>query len=483
MGKTSLSDPDHLLERFYARDRSWDGKFFVGVTSTGIYCLPSCPARKPHRRNVRLFADRDSAESEGFRPCLRCRPDHFSAGFDPALERLEAAVGRMRGEPGQFHDVADLATAAGVSRSSLHELVRVHYHASPATLLRRARVDLAARRLLLSRASMLDIAEEAGFESSSTFHANFRDVLGMTPGDYRRLSRDDRWTIALPRRFRAGDVARMAGRDPLSPCDRADGLTVWKRLRSDRGPVELRLDFDGTNATVSAAAKHRLSSDERAALHASVMTLCGFSTETDSFERRAASDAEVFRLLGDRRGVRIPGTATLFEAIAWSIIGQQVNLAFAFKLRRAMIEACAAVNGGDQAHPTADDVAALDYADLTSRQFSSRKAEYLIDTARLIAGGTLELETLRESSATTARKSLLAVRGIGEWSANYIMLRGLGLNDCVPIGDSALRSSLRRFFALEEPPDADAVGRLMRPFAPHRSLATFHLWMSGGEPA
>jgi 3-methyladenine DNA glycosylase/8-oxoguanine DNA glycosylase len=124
-------------------------------------------------------------------------------------------------------------------------------------------------------------------------------------------------------------------------------------------------------------------------------------------------------------------------------------------------------------------VARLDYADLTARQFSRRKAEYLIDSARLIAAGTLDAESLPDAPPDVVRERLMAIRGFGAWSTNYVMMRGCGFPDCVPLGDTGLTSGLQSFFGLPKRPDANETLALMEPFVPYRSLATFHLWMLG----
>jgi len=126
--------------------------------------------------------------------------------------------------------------------------------------------------------------------------------------------------------------------------------------------------------------------------------------------------------------------------------------------------------------PTPAAIARLEPADLRAWQYSRSKAEYLIGAARLIVAGTLDLAGLPGMSATRAERSLLAVRGLGPWSVNYVMMRSLGFADCVPLGDTGVTSGLRTLFKLEERPDIDATRRLMTVFSPHRSLATAHLW-------
>jgi AraC family transcriptional regulator of adaptative response / DNA-3-methyladenine glycosylase II len=163
--------------------------------------------------------------------------------------------------------------------------------------------------------------------------------------------------------------------------------------------------------------------------------------------------------------------------LLWSIIGQQINFAFACQLRRRLIEhAGIALGNGLYAPPTPQAVAALTIDDLLPLQFSRSKADYVIATSRLIANGKLDLDALRSMSATRAERTLLAIRGLGPWSVNYIMMRALGFPDCVPLGDTGVTTGLLALLKLDERPDIDATKRLMTVFSPYRSLATTHLW-------
>jgi 3-methyladenine DNA glycosylase/8-oxoguanine DNA glycosylase len=265
----------------------------------------------------------------------------------------------------------------------------------------------------------------------------------------------------LPRPYPAKYVLRAVGRDPESRCERVVGSTIIKPLAF--GTLTILLERGAARCRVDRPC------DPDDARNVAVRLL-GLTTDPRPFERRHTD------LVEGRRGLRIPLTATVFEAIAWAIVGQQVNLAFAFKLRRALVE-LASGKGDLVPHPEAAQVAKLDYADLTARQYSRRKAEYLIDTARLIAGGALDAEGLPGRRPEEVRERLLAVRGFGEWSTNYVMMRGCGFENCLPLGDTGLTTSLQRFFRLDVRPGRAETEQLMRQFEPYRSLATFHLWM------
>lgn len=265
--------------------------------------------------------------------------------------------------------------------------------------------------------------------------------------------------IALPRDFTPRFALRYMSRDPESESERGDARSFAKALLIDGKPTVVRVDFADGHARVSSAMR-------RAAVEPTVLRLLGLPFDPVPFEAKHG------KLVGPRRGMRVPQTATVFESIVWAICGQQVNLAFAFKLRRAVIELAGKKIDGMRAHPEPESVARLDYDDLTRRQFSRRKAEYLIDVAR----SGMEFEALRDARLTTP-DSLLTIRGFGVWSANYVMMRGCGFADCVPVGDSGLTTSLQEFYRLDTRPDAEKTLALMKRFAPYRSLATFHFWM------
>jgi AraC family transcriptional regulator of adaptative response / DNA-3-methyladenine glycosylase II len=207
-----------------------------------------------------------------------------------------------------------------------------------------------------------------------------------------------------------------------------------------------------------------------------VIGLLGLDEDAAAFSR-LAKKLGLARLVAGRGELRISRTPSIFDGLLWSIIGQQINFAFACLLKRRLVErAGTQLADGLFAPPTAAAVAALDPAELLPLQFSRQKANYVIDTARLIVGGKLDLDALPMMSATRAERTLLAIRGLGPWSVNYLMMRSLGFPDCVPLGDTGVTSGLQSLFKLDERPNIDGTRRLMAIFSPYRSLATAHLW-------
>src|SRR5438105_1541478 len=186
--------PATMYARVLESDSSYNGRFFLGVTSTGIYCLPGCRARKPRLENARFFPTCEAARAAGLRACRKCHPDDFARGADPVLEDIEMLISEIRLRPSNFADSRAIVRRSGFGSTRLFELFRQHYHTTPADLLLRARIE-AAKKLLVavasdcaaSASSILEIAIMAGFESVSVFHENFRRLTGMTPAAYREL--------------------------------------------------------------------------------------------------------------------------------------------------------------------------------------------------------------------------------------------------------------------------------------------------------
>lgn len=175
------------LARMYAADPASDGRFITGVLSTGIYCLPSCPARKPKAENVVFFDEERDARAAGFRPCKRCRPDDFYAGRDHDFELLNGLLDRLRRRPASFPTVASLAECAGIGPSKLHQLSRRYLDTTPAELMHQARIR-AARELLKRGDAATDVAFAVGYASVSAFYRRFKQSTGQTPSAFARRS-------------------------------------------------------------------------------------------------------------------------------------------------------------------------------------------------------------------------------------------------------------------------------------------------------
>ena len=454
-----------------ARSGKFNGKFIIGVLSTGIYCLPSCPARQPKPENVRLFTTEAEAKAAGLRACKRCRPDLYYRGEDENIALFEGLAGRVSAAPHDFADASALARAAGVAATKLGDLFRDHAHLAPAAWLRRQRVRQAAGELLAGRDRIAEIGFGAGFESESVFHRQFVSQMRMTPGAYRALDGAQVFLLHLPPGYRAQEILAYHARDPEGVSERSEGNRIWKALHTDDGPAVLEIAIEKEGAWVRVHAETKLGRAAMASLHAAALRMLSLTYDVTPFETRHAG------FVARRRGLRLPLLPTGFDALCWGIIGQQINVKFATTLRRDFIRLAGEKIGDMVTHPTPARVADLDVAALHGRRFSRSKASYLIDAAAAVTKGALNVEGLADGSAVAAENRLTAQRGIGTWTARYVLLRG-GFADAAPVGDSALATALQRLHNLPERPGPDHTAQLMSAFAPHRSLATMHLWSS-----
>jgi len=471
-----------MLESFLARERGQDRRFVAGVRTTGIYCVASCPARKPRPENVEIFATAAAATAAGYRPCRRCRPDLVAAGRDPERETVEEVWDAMRTAPGDFPDLGAVVARSGYGKTRLGELFRIHRHETVVGALVRARVAWAAAELLRApRRRVLDVALDAGFESSSTFHDAFRRELGTTPVSWRRAADAQVTAFTLPGDFRLADAMAFCARDPESPAERWDGRVLQKAfVHHDGRPVVLELAFARGAVTVRAhgAVRGRVgrwSPEEIGAFHGLARHLLGLPTDAAAFARRARRVPGGAAMVRGGEGLRLARTASLGEALVWAVVGQQVTVAFAARCRRALVARLGRpAPGGMLAHPDGAALAGADAAVFRAAQLSRGKGATLHAVAAALTAG--DLDDLGAGSAVAAEQRLLAIRGVGPWTAQYALMRGLGFADCAPVGDAGLAAGVQGLLGLEGRACREQIGDFLSPFAPSRTLACAHVW-------
>src|SRR5258706_653850 len=397
--------------RAEARKGKFDGKFILGVMTTGIYCLPSCAARPPKPQNVRLFTTEAEAKAAGLRACKRCRPDLYYKGEDENVALFDGLAARVANRPEEFSDASALAKGAGVSLTKLGDLFRDHAHLAPASWLRRTRVKRAAAELLAGRDKVAEIGFGAGFESESVFHRQFLSQMRMTPGAYRALDGAAVFMLQLPPLYRAKEILAYHARDPQSVSEKSEGNRIWKALHTQEGPAVLEISIEPSQALAQQAwirvhAERKFSRDSMAGLHAASREILSLTNDVAQFETPHP------QFVKNRRGLRMPLLPTGFDALCWGIIGQQINVKFAASLRREMVELAGEKIGDMRAHPTPERVADIDASALAARRYSGSKAKYLIGAAQAVAAGKLDIENLGDGSAIAAGKALTAQHGI-----------------------------------------------------------------------
>ncbi|TFW14955.1 DNA-3-methyladenine glycosylase family protein [Duganella callida] len=287
------------------------------------------------------------------------------------------------------------------------------------------------------------------------------------------------YTLALPADYRVGDVLSFHRRDAESIAEQVAPERLRKGVLLEGVPVVLDLALSPASASVNVDADGKLSKAAQEQAREAVLNILGLRIDPAPFSAFVKKD-QLFAALARRQpGLRIVQSATVFEALTWAIIGQQINLSFAIALRRTFILLAGRQHSsGLWCYPDARSAAALSLDDLTSRKFSRAKAETLLRLAQLITAGELQLDLTSANSIEQISAALLAVKGIGPWTVNYGLLRGYGYADCSLHGDVAVRAALQTLLGDAERPDIKRTEEILARYSPHRTMAAAHLWAS-----
>ncbi|WP_374359323.1 DNA-3-methyladenine glycosylase [Pseudoduganella danionis] len=290
-------------------------------------------------------------------------------------------------------------------------------------------------------------------------------------------------TLKLPPHYRLQDVLAFHRRDSESVAEQVGEQSLRKGLLLDGRAALLSIEFDAAHAPGSARYQLELDGSASAAaqkqLDDVLRGVLGLRLDPQPFCDFAAADPLFGPLTRAQPGLRVVQSATLFEALTWAIIGQQINLSFAIALRRTLIQQAGRQHSsGLWCYPDAAAVAALEVEALTSRKFSRAKAETVLRLARLVADGSLVLELSSSNGIEQVSEALLAVKGIGPWTVNYGMLRGYGYADCSLHGDVAVRAALQHLLGEDSKPDLARTEQILARYSPHRTMAAAHLWAS-----
>jgi DNA-3-methyladenine glycosylase II len=279
--------------------------------------------------------------------------------------------------------------------------------------------------------------------------------------------------IPLPSGYRVADVLAFHARDAEGVAEQTTVTGFRKGVMLDGVPVLFDMTFTPAEARCTLAADGPLPDAAADALPG----MLGLCIDPVPFAAAVRDDPLLGPLVARTPGLRIVQAASVFEALTWAIIGQQINLSFAIALRRTLIlQAGRQHSSGLWCYPEAADVAALDIAELTSRKFSRAKAETILRLAQLVVSG--ELSLARSVSIDTVVPALLAVKGIGPWTVNYALLRGYGYSDCSLQGDVAVRSALQRLLGDDVKPTIARTEAWLKQYAPYRTMVAAYLWHS-----
>jgi AraC family transcriptional regulator, regulatory protein of adaptative response / DNA-3-methyladenine glycosylase II len=471
-------DPHTCYRALKARDARFDGRFFVAVSSTRIYCRPVCTVKPPRRENCRFYPSAAAAESGGYRPCLRCRPELApgNASIDASSRLAQAAASMMEDRTLDEEGLDNVAARLGITDRHLRRAFGAEFGVSPVEFAQTQRLLLAKRLLTDTVLPVTQVAFASGFRSVRRFNALFRQRYRLQPGQLRRHAPSS-----------AADVLNfeLSFRPPYD----WPAVSAFLAARAIAGVEAVEDGRYRRTARVVVDGKPHLGwievspSPKKPALRVSVSASLAKALPPVLSRVKALMDlscnpAEISAALGPlakaHPGLRVPGAFDGFEVAVRAIVGQQVSVAAA----RTVTGRIAAAFGDpvetsfssiNRIFPSAKKMAELPYGQIARLGMPGARAKTIIGIARAIADGKLELMPNADIEATLEK--LRALPGVGEWTAQYIAMRALAWPDAFPHTDLVVMKAMGERNARR----VLAAGEAWRPW---RAYAVMHLWNS-----
>ena len=462
-----------------ARDPRFDGRFYIGVLTTGIYCRPVCPARTPAEENVRYFATSASAQDAGFRPCLRCRPEAARRLPEWTLNSQTVIRGLRMIDAGYLldHGVAELAARLHISTRHLNRLFQQELGATPKSLARVRRVHLAKRLIEGSQLSFSDVAMRAGFGSVRRFNDEIRDAFGRTPRALRSGGRSARGGLKGARGLQgARDVQlHLPVREPyhkawvfgflkqraLPGIEEVDG-EVYRRRLPGATADEHWLEVAWENAGLSL----RIPADcglDFGDLLCRVRRVFDLDADPEVVDAHLSRDPQLTQMVRSEPGLRVPGAWDGFETAVRAILGQQVSVARATTLATKL---CAQFGAGGFPTPRQ-----LMNADVAAIGMPGKRGGAIRELAQAVVDGRLVLDESADHAELS--EALCDLPGVGPWTAGYIGMRVARDPDAFVESDWVVLKMLA----------ATAAGARQQAEAwrPWRAYAVMYLWRMAQE--
>ncbi|APU13624.1 DNA-3-methyladenine glycosylase II [Actinoalloteichus sp. GBA129-24] len=517
-----MGDPA-FAERYRAidaRDTRFDGQFFTAVSSTGIYCRPSCPARTPKMQNVTFFLTSAAAHEAGYRACRRCLPE--AAPGTPEWDLRRDLAGRaMRLIVDGVVDregVESLAARLGYSGRHVHRLLSAELGAGPLSLARARRAQTARSLLVGTDLRLADVAFAAGFGSVRQFNDTILEVFAARPGELRARGRrgavesvaDEsapeggapvRLSLALPMRqpFDAPGLfrflaARAVGGVEVAEVADEDRLRYARTLVLPHGPgaVEIVATDAGAGWRVQATLELSSLADVATAV-ARVRRMLDLDSDPVAVDTALSSDRVLAPLVAATPGIRLPGAVDPHELVIRAIVGQQISVAAA-RTHLTRLTATlgtpytSSITGLNRLFPTPADIAAGVAAPAVGEpgdpdrplRLPGRSVRTVTTTARALADGELCVDVGADTESL--REQLVSRPGIGPWTASYLAMRVLGEPDAWLPGDVALVAGATALGLLDPDLSKQAAHRALADhatrWAPWRAYAAMHLWQA-----
>ncbi len=474
-----ILNADQCYQAVLTRDARFDGRFFVAVKTTRIYCRPVCRVKTPLRKNCAFFGHAAEAEVAGFRPCKRCRPELAPGAsmMEVSSELARATLSNITQDFLAENSLGDLAGKLGVTDRHMRKVFQDEFGVSPVEYLQTQRLLLAKQLLTDTRLSVTSVALGSGFHSLRRFNVALKERYRMTPTELRRskthLGAEKSSEFSFRLSYRApfdwdqllGFLSRRA-----IPCVEAvqDGaylrtVRVIRKGREFAGVLEVRHDAD--TRMISAR------------LSAGLVPVCALilSRVKRLFDLQAdpvAINAALGELAKARPGLRVPGSFNGFEMAVRTILGQQVSVAGASTLAgrfaaRFGAPIPAPVSSLSHYFPAASRIARATAGEIARLGIIGRRARTIVALARAIDGGDLLLEPGHRVEGTL--RALCKIPGIGEWTAQYIAMRAISWPDAFPHTDLGIRKALGEA-------NPKKILELAEKWRPWRAYAAIHLW-------
>jgi len=444
----SMKREDVFYVAMKARDHRFDGKFFVGVKTTGIYCRPICPA-KPKRENVEFFLSMYAAEAAGYRPCMRCRPE--AAPRSPAWIGKSAVVQRAikvlnSMETIEFNE-NEFAESFGITARHLRRLFVDEIGKTPKQLAYEIRLNLARKLIIETNLSITDAAFAAGFNSVRRFNHAFKERFKKSPREIRRHSTADVEGVKLSLSYRPPfdfeGLIKVYENHRVGNLERFENGKM-NRLVSFAGKVgNIQISNDSERSTLIV----EIDFPDPSMIHMIITRIKNmFDLDSDPvlIANILETDTEIKRLLSVYPGIRLPSGWDPFEIAVSTILGQLVSVERGRSLVQDLIEIAGTESGvftnekNIKLFPTPKQIIE---ADLTALKTTIRRKETLKDFSRAIQDGKISLEPTQDVDAFL--KSVLAIKGVGPWTAHYMSMKVIRYTDAFPESDLILGRALK----------------------------------------
>ncbi len=479
-------DSRRLYNALTARDSRFDGVFFVGVTSTGVYCRPICPAKTPKEANCRFFATPQEAEQGGFRPCLRCRPELApgSAPVDDGQRIAQLIVQRL--EEGSLDEKAGLEEIASqfeLSSRQIRRIVHTELGVPPIQLLLTRRLLLAKQLLTDTTLPITEVAFASGFSSLRRFNDAFIRRYGTAPTRLRRKATEDRAAITesqtstLQLSYRPpydwkGILAFLAAR-ALTGIEHVTDSSYARTVQLGEAKGWITVTQSKKKHALMVELTHSLT-PVLPALLSRVRALFDLNARPDVIAKHLSKDARLASAVKANPGLRVPGAFHGFELGLRAILGQQVTVKAATTIACRFVE----VFGEpirtpfpelNRLTPAPARIAAASVDDIARHGIVAARARSLIALAGAQGSGGLCLDGGAHHNPDDSIRRLAELPGIGPWTAHYIAMRAFRWPDAFPKEDIAVRNNLGHVTAKE----AEVLSQSWRPW---RSYAVMHVW-------